>query len=736
MGSKRGRKQAKRKRKQRKQKSKTAERGPTTREALSQARPSLEDRLREDDIYEAQEALRQDPDDYEALLFLARLAASGGSERLALLRQALAAAERKLIEDKGPGVFEDLAGVFYGVRETRPYMRARMRLATELYELRRSPEALEHFAALLQLSTSDNLFARSTAAPLAVQFGDYDLAEKICEDFADDGLCWLPYTQALLHFARGEEAAARSRLEQACQVNPHVVGYLSGALAPEEPTFFAPGEPSEAAVYASGAGWAWASVPGALAWLRSERELTRYEPPRVLASSRGLDGLRALPQGTECWRFGWTVLANWIEDEQAPAVAMLLVSDSGAIQGTSVGIKPPTAEGVWEFCQATMRRPEVGPPTRPQLVLLDLELLQSLEGAFAAIGVEARAAPAGEGLEPLFADLSDSLRPQGVDPGPAWTKRPGVKDSHVRDLCEAAVEFYERTPWHRVNGTECFVLSPVEGDEAAAELLGGDRPCAVIMGAGGQTHGLALYDSLDAALAIRSWRPGAPMPPSTALTFDPPRSGNPEDARRLRELGCLPPGHDWAPVVWRMEGELTPVCPSPTQLRWVEAALRSTSTLALAGTQRGSLTLELAGHPTRLLVERRPLLSPDEDLREAVDEFEALAEEVPLPIWLERRLAEIETALEEFFGAHPVLGSGEPCLQLARVLARLPDTPFESGASSSWAAGLAHYWVRGMGALGQVITVPEIAQAFGVSRVTSTKKAKAVEEFLEALAGR
>src|SRR5207249_4547353 len=85
-----------------------------------------------------------------------------GQKALPLLEQGLAAAERTL----GPEPFTRLAGHFWGVNETRPYMRARLALADCLWSIGRRDESVGHLLDMLRLNPGDKqgirylLFAR------------------------------------------------------------------------------------------------------------------------------------------------------------------------------------------------------------------------------------------------------------------------------------------------------------------------------------------------------------------------------------------------------------------------------------------------------------------------------------------------------------------------------------------------------------------------------------------------
>ena len=84
-------------------------------------------------------ALDISPDCADAYVLLAEGRPHGGEARL--LRPGVAAGERAL----GADMFEEDAGHFWGILETRPYMRAREGLARCLWELGERQEAISHY---------------------------------------------------------------------------------------------------------------------------------------------------------------------------------------------------------------------------------------------------------------------------------------------------------------------------------------------------------------------------------------------------------------------------------------------------------------------------------------------------------------------------------------------------------------------------------------------------------------
>jgi tetratricopeptide (TPR) repeat protein len=216
----------------------------------------------------AREALAISPDCADAYLLLAEETASSAEEARELLEQGLAAGERAL----GPEPFEEDVGHFWGILETRPYMRARAALAETLWALDRREEAVQHQRELLRLNPNDNQGIRYRQAEWLLWQEGYDELDELFAAYEDDAAAAFAFTRALATFRReGDSADARRLLKEARKVNPHVPAYLSGhkKLPKRLPDYVGFGDEGEAVDYAYGAAASWAVVPGALAWLES-----------------------------------------------------------------------------------------------------------------------------------------------------------------------------------------------------------------------------------------------------------------------------------------------------------------------------------------------------------------------------------------------------------------------------------------------------------------------------------
>ena len=214
----------------------------------------------------AKQALEISEDCADAYCILARSAKSL-AKATQLYRQGVAAGERAI----GPQAFEEDVGHFWGLLETRPYMRARAGLAGALWTAGDEAEAVAHYQDMLRLNPGDNQGLRYVLLGCLLQMGAWGDAEKLYAAYEDDGMATWVYSRALLDFQRkGDSAAARKALSRARSTNPHVPAYLLGEaeLPPTLPGYHGFGDENEAILYVAEHQPAWLIVPGALGWLR------------------------------------------------------------------------------------------------------------------------------------------------------------------------------------------------------------------------------------------------------------------------------------------------------------------------------------------------------------------------------------------------------------------------------------------------------------------------------------
>ncbi len=222
----------------------------------------------------ARKALTISPDCADAYVLLAE-AATTPEEARRLYEQGVQAGERAL----GLAAFTEDAGHFWGIVETRPYMRARQGLAEVLWHLGERQAAIDHLQDMLRLNPGDNQGLRYILAGWLLAVGDDAALEHLLAAYPDEASAHWAYTRALLTFRRqGPGAAANRALRQALQANPHVPAYLLGAkLFPAQPPdHYGIGDDNEAVIYLAEAAEGWLETPEAPEWLAAA--LTRLRP--------------------------------------------------------------------------------------------------------------------------------------------------------------------------------------------------------------------------------------------------------------------------------------------------------------------------------------------------------------------------------------------------------------------------------------------------------------------------
>lgn len=217
----------------------------------------------------AHKALSISPDCADAYVLLAEEEADTVARTLALYEKGMATGEHAL----GPEYFKHEAGRFWGILETRPYMRARQGVAACLWKLNRRDEALGHYRELLRLNAEDNQGIRYLTALLLLDMERDGEVLKLLKQFKEDAsAAWL-YTWALVLFRQnGASVQADRRLKKALKLNKFVPAYLLGRkrVPNRLPDYMGIGDDDEAAHYAGDYLNHWRRTPGAVKWLESQ----------------------------------------------------------------------------------------------------------------------------------------------------------------------------------------------------------------------------------------------------------------------------------------------------------------------------------------------------------------------------------------------------------------------------------------------------------------------------------
>jgi len=215
----------------------------------------------------ARQAIRLCPDCADAYVILAE--GCGDTGKAGELYAAGVEAGRRAL---GGTFFEENVGHFWGLLQTRPFMRALQGQAECLVGLGRQGDAVGHYRELLRLNPNDNQGVRHALLPLLIELGRDAEAEDLLKAYHQDVSAIWPYCRALLAFrSQGDTPASRTLLAAAVKANPHVPKCVLGqAELSDWPGSYSLGSEEEAVFCAAQIGGAWEASAGALEWLTAK----------------------------------------------------------------------------------------------------------------------------------------------------------------------------------------------------------------------------------------------------------------------------------------------------------------------------------------------------------------------------------------------------------------------------------------------------------------------------------
>ena len=175
-------------------------------------------------------------------------------------------------KDLGEKFFEDNIGHFWGLIETRPFMRAKCFLADALFGHGKIDEAIAHYEDCLTLNPNDNQGLRYEILSLYLLQNRLEDVERIFKQYKEDsGAAW-EFSKALYFFKKygGESIKAAKQLNKAKKINKFVSDYISGKkkLPKIIPDQYQLESKEEAQIYVGEGAIAWRSTPDAISWLK------------------------------------------------------------------------------------------------------------------------------------------------------------------------------------------------------------------------------------------------------------------------------------------------------------------------------------------------------------------------------------------------------------------------------------------------------------------------------------
>ncbi|WP_410513432.1 SEC-C metal-binding domain-containing protein [Paenibacillus sp. BR2-3] len=206
------------------------------------------------------------PDSSDAYLILAE-EAENEHEARAFLKAGMDAGEREL----GDSFFEQNKGYFWGLTETRPYIRICKSYAESCWFGGNGDEAAKTLEHILELNPGDNTGARYLLAAVYLYTNRLNDADRLLKKYGkDDAAAAFAYDRIVLEYKRnGITSQLKMLYRVARNVNKHVPDYLLGGkrLPHNLPDFIGMGDTNEAVEYVIMHSRLWASLPDLLKWM-------------------------------------------------------------------------------------------------------------------------------------------------------------------------------------------------------------------------------------------------------------------------------------------------------------------------------------------------------------------------------------------------------------------------------------------------------------------------------------
>ncbi len=209
-------------------------------------------------------ALELDPNNVDAYNYLAD-AEKDIDKAIKQYEKAIKAGEKTL----GKKFIREEKGHFWGLLETRPYMRAKDGLAACFYAINEVDKAIEIYEEMLELNPNDNQGIRYLLSTLFLAQNNLTKFEKFIKNNEDEDCAVWNYNKALYSFIKLGPIASNKLLLQAYKSNEFVIDYLLGNLKmpKEQPQYIGFGDENEAVSYVNTAWPIWNSVDGAFDWI-------------------------------------------------------------------------------------------------------------------------------------------------------------------------------------------------------------------------------------------------------------------------------------------------------------------------------------------------------------------------------------------------------------------------------------------------------------------------------------
>lgn len=213
-------------------------------------------------------ALSTYPDCVDALAMLAEIESKSSKDYINAMEKAVKAGRKYL----GKDYFEQERGSFWGLLETRPFMRAMAQLGQGYMELGKKgyDKAIEIFEEMLELNPNDNQGIRDILLGCYLATKRYEQAGGLFKRYKGETMAIFMWSRLLYDYVTKGQKKAEKTFASAMTSNSHVLKYLAGKkrLPKSLPSNYSPGEETEAVYCAHTLRDAWNAHNEATQWLK------------------------------------------------------------------------------------------------------------------------------------------------------------------------------------------------------------------------------------------------------------------------------------------------------------------------------------------------------------------------------------------------------------------------------------------------------------------------------------
>ncbi len=183
----------------------------------------------------ARKSLKLDPNNLEAEAMVAICKSKNMIDYLSRLEKVITHGEEILKEVHG--ITKEDVGAYWGILETRPYMRTRLMHVKGLINACMYRRAVAELEELLNLCISDNVGARFILMNMYCTLEELDAAEKLYKEFPEAEVHML-LPLSLLYFKFGDFRSAKKYLKMLCKSNSSTEEFLEIVCEKDEEQLF------------------------------------------------------------------------------------------------------------------------------------------------------------------------------------------------------------------------------------------------------------------------------------------------------------------------------------------------------------------------------------------------------------------------------------------------------------------------------------------------------------------